>query len=47
MQRAEGSLLRELHSFLKEKDSGFSGLVRVMNKHQEFMCLHEKYAIEY
>ena len=27
--RAEGSVLRELHALLKEKDPGFGGLVRV------------------
>ncbi len=47
MQRAEGALLRELHSFLKEKDPGFGGLVRVMNKRQEFMWVHERFAGEY
>jgi hypothetical protein len=47
MQRAEGALLRELHAFLKEKDPGFGGLVRVMNKRQEFMWVHEKFVSEY
>ena len=47
MHRAEGALLRELHSFLKQKDPGFGGLVRVMNKQQEFLWVHEKYASEY
>ena len=47
MQRAEGALLRELHSFLKEKDPGFGGLVRVMNKRQEFLWVHERFAGEY
>ena len=47
MQRAEGALLRELHSFLKEKDPGFGGLIRVMNKRQEFMWVHERFAGEY
>jgi hypothetical protein len=47
MQRAEGALLRELHSFLKAKDPGFGGLVRVMNKRQEFLWVHEKFAGEY
>ena len=47
MQRAEGALLRELHSFLKVKDPSFGGLVRVMNKRQEFLWVHEKFASEY
>ena len=45
--RAEGSVLRELHALLKEKDPGFGGLVRVQNKRQEFLWVHERYASEY
>lgn len=45
--RAENSTLRELHAMLKAKDPGFGGLVRVMNKRQEFLWVHEKYASEY
>ncbi len=45
--RAEGAALRELHALLKEKDPGFGGLVRVMNKRQEFLWVHEKYKGEY
>ena len=45
--RAEGATLRELHALLKEKDPGFGGLVRVMNKRQEFLWVHEKFASEY
>ena len=45
--RAENSSLRELHALLKAKDPGFGGLVRVMNKHQEFLWVHEKFASEY
>lgn len=45
--RAENATLRELQSFLKEKDPGFGGLVRVMNKRQEFLWVHEKFAGEY
>jgi len=33
---ARSSSLRELHTLLKAKDPGFGGLVRVMNKRQEF-----------
>ncbi len=47
MQRAEGATLREFHAFLKAKDPGFGGLVRVMNKRNEFLWVHEKFAEEY
>jgi hypothetical protein len=45
--RAENATLRELHTLLKAKDPGFGGLVRVMNKHQEFLWVHERFAKEY
>lgn len=45
--RAEGAVLRELHALLREKDPGFGGLVRVMNKRHEFLWVHEKFASEY
>ena len=45
--RAENATLRELHAFLKERDPGFGGLARVMNKRQEFLWVHEKFAGEY
>jgi len=45
--RADGSTLRELHALLKAKDPGYGGLVRVMNKRQEFLWVHEKFAGEY
>jgi hypothetical protein len=45
--RAQGATLRELHNILKAKDPGFGGLVRVMNKRQEFLWVHEKFAGEY
>jgi Leucine-rich repeat (LRR) protein/GTPase SAR1 family protein len=45
--RSDGSTLRELHALLKVKDPGFGGLVRVMNKRQEFLWVHEKFAGEY
>ncbi len=41
------STLRELHALLKAKDPGFGGLIRVMNKRQEFLWVHEKFASEY
>lgn len=39
--------LRELHALLKAKDLGFGGLIRVMNKRQEFLWVHKKFAGEY
>jgi hypothetical protein len=45
--RTENSTLREFHAFLKEKDPGFGVLVRVMNKRQEFLWVHEKFASKY
>ncbi|MBI5295162.1 MAG: leucine-rich repeat domain-containing protein [Chloroflexi bacterium] len=45
--RSDGSTLRELHALLKAKDPGFGGLVRVMNKRQEFLWVHEKFTGEY
>ncbi|HLA08950.1 MAG TPA: COR domain-containing protein, partial [Anaerolineales bacterium] len=45
--RAQGATLRELHVLLKAKDPGFGGLVRVMNKRQEFLWVHERFAGEY
>lgn len=47
--RADGATLRELHALLKAKDSGssFGGLVRVMNKRQEFLWVHPRFEGEY
>jgi hypothetical protein len=45
--RADDSALRELHTFLREKDPGFGGLVRVQNKRQEFLWVHERFVSEY
>ncbi len=45
--RSDGSTLRELHALLKAKDPGFGDLIRVMNKRQEFLWVHEKFAGEY
>ena len=45
--RAQGAILRQLHSFLKEKDPGFGGLVRVRNKRQEFLWVHPQFEKEY
>jgi internalin A len=43
----DNSALRELHAFLREKDPGFGGLVRVQNKRREFLWVHERYVGEY
>jgi GTPase SAR1 family protein len=45
--RAEGATLHELHTILKKKDPGFGGLIRVMNKRQEFLWVHEQFEKEY
>ena len=45
--RARGASLRILHAFLKEKDPGFGGLVRVQNKRQEFLWVHSQFEKEY
>lgn len=45
--RAHGATLRELQALLKAKDPGFGGLVRVMNKRQEFLWVHPLFAEEY
>lgn len=45
--RAQGATLRELHALLKAKDPGFGGLVRVMNKRQEFLWVHARFEKEY
>ena len=45
--RAEGAMLRELQSMLKQKDPGFGGLVRVQNKRREFLWVHPQFVDEY
>lgn len=44
---ARGAVLRQLQSWLKEKDPGFGGLVRVQNKRQEFLWVHPQFEQEY
>ena len=44
---AQGAELRQLQSWLKEKDPGFGGLVRVQNKRQEFLWVHPQFEAEY
>ena len=45
--RAQGPVLRELHSLLKKKDPGFGGLVQVQNKRREFLWVHSNYVDQY
>lgn len=45
--RAHGAILREVHTFLKDEDPGFGGLVRVQNKRREFLWVHERFVSEY
>jgi len=45
--RAQGATLRELHAILKVKAPGFGGLIRVMNKRQEFLWVHPMFEKEY
>jgi hypothetical protein len=45
--QAQGTILRQLHALLKEKDPSFGGLVRVRNKRQEFLWVHPQFEKEY
>jgi hypothetical protein len=45
--RAQGAVLRQLHAWLKEKDPGFGGLIRVQNKRKEFLWVHPQFEGEY
>ncbi len=45
--RAEGAILREFQALIKAKDPGFGGLIRVMNKRQEFLWVHPRFEKEY
>ncbi|RJP51705.1 MAG: hypothetical protein C4583_08075 [Anaerolineaceae bacterium] len=45
--RAESGTLRELHALLKAKDPSFGDLKRVLNKRNEFLWVHERFAGEY
>lgn len=44
---AQGAALRQLQIWLKEKDPTFGGLVRVQNKRQEFLWVHQQFVREY
>jgi len=46
-QQAQNAMLRELHAFLKERDPGFGGMVRVQNKRREFLWVHPRFKDEY
>ncbi len=41
------ALLRQLHAWLIENDPSFGGLVRVQNKRQEFLWVHQQFEQEY
>jgi aromatic ring-cleaving dioxygenase len=45
--RAQGSILRELHALLKQKDPSFGGLVRMQNQRREFLWVHPDFVDEY
>lgn len=45
--RAERTILREFQALIKAKDPGFGGLVRVMNKRQEFLWVHPQFEGKY
>jgi len=45
--RAQGAVLRQLHAWLKDKDPGFGGLLRVQNKQHEFLWVHPNFASAY
>jgi GTPase SAR1 family protein len=47
MIRAHSATLRELQALLKAKDPSFGGLVRVMNKRQEFLWVHPQFEKDY
>jgi Leucine-rich repeat (LRR) protein/GTPase SAR1 family protein len=44
---AQGSVLRSLHTLLKDKDPRFGGLERVENKRREFLWVHAQFVDEY
>ena len=45
--RAQGGVLREFQTWLKQKDPGFGDLRKVLNKRQEFLWVHRNYEGEY
>lgn len=45
--RASGATLREFQKWLRDKDPGFGGLIRVQNRRQEFLWVDRQFADEY
>lgn len=45
--RADGGVLREFQTWLKEEDASFGDLRRVLNKRQEFLWVHRNFETEY
>lgn len=45
--RAQGAILRQFQSWLKEMDPSYGGLVRVQNKRREFLWVHPLFEKEY
>ena len=45
--RAQGAILREFQTWLKEADPGFGDLRRVLNKQKEFLWVHRDFEKEY
>ena len=45
--RARGAVLRQLHAWLKKRDPGYGGLVRVQNKQQQYLWVHPLFEHEY
>jgi hypothetical protein len=44
---ADGSSLRQLQVWIKEKNPSFGGLIRVQNKRREFLWVHPQFENEY
>ncbi|MDJ0731002.1 MAG: hypothetical protein QNJ33_13515 [Crocosphaera sp.] len=45
--KARGSILKQLHHLLQQKDPSFGGLERVQNKRGDFLWVHPNYVQEY
>jgi internalin A len=45
--KAGGVVPRQLQARLKEQDPSLGGLIRVMNKRQEFLWVHPRFEGEY
>jgi hypothetical protein len=44
---AQGSMLRQLHHLIKQKDPTFGGLDRVQNNRREFLWIHPQFLDQY